>query len=98
MLRERYLEVRYEDLCQSFDQTASRVLQFIGADSIPATIQRVSPSVYRDSVQKYVRQPKEKVREVVEITKPLLLSLGYLKPDGLIDVARARLQGEGTFH
>jgi hypothetical protein len=35
--------------------------------------------------------------EVVEIVKPLLLSLVYLKPDNLVDVVRARARGEETF-
>jgi Sulfotransferase family len=97
MLRERYLEVRYEDLCRSFDTTATRVLQFIGADNIPAVIEKMRADVYQNSVGKYLNQPKDKVLEVVEITKPLLLSLGYLEPDGIMDIARARLRGEETF-
>ena len=97
MLRERYLEVRYEELCESFEQTAQRVLAFAGLDNTEETIRRVRPDVYRDSVGKYRRQPKEKVREVVEVAKPLLLSLGYLQPDGLLDMAAARLRREPTF-
>jgi hypothetical protein len=92
MLRERYREVRYEDLCESFDATATGLLEFIGASNIPATIEKIRPSIYTKSVHKYLAQPKEKVHEVVEIAKPLLLSLGYLKPDGLIDVAKARVR------
>ncbi|HJT81603.1 MAG TPA: sulfotransferase [Chthoniobacterales bacterium] len=97
MLRERYLEVRYEDLCESFDTAATRILEFIGASNIPATIEKMRRSVYTKSVHKYLRQPKEKVNDVVEIVKPLLLSLGYLKPDGLLDVARARVRPSKTF-
>jgi hypothetical protein len=48
-------------------------------------------------VNKYLAQPKQKVEEVGEIVKPLLLSLGYLKPDNLVDVARAWARGEQTF-
>ena len=93
MLRERYLEVRYEDLCGSFEETATGILKFIGASNIPVTIEKMRRSVYTKSVHKHLNQPKEKVREVVEIAKPLLLSLGYLKPDGLLDVAKARVRG-----
>ena len=95
MLRERYFEVRYEDLCESFEATATKILRFIDAPNIPETIEKMRPAVYTNSVGKYQGQPKEKVREVVEIVKPQLLSLGYLKPDGLIDVARARVRGDG---
>jgi hypothetical protein len=93
MLRERYLEVRYEDLCESFDTTAATILTFIGAADIPGTIEKMRPAIYTNSVRKHLGQPKEKIREVVEIVKPLLVSLGYLKPDILIDVAKARVRG-----
>jgi hypothetical protein len=97
MLRERYLEIRYEDLCESFAPTAARVLEFIGAEDSSATINRLLPSVYRSSVGKYRRQPQQKVDEVVELVKPMLISLGYLRPDGLIDIARARVRGDQSF-
>ncbi|MDB6151289.1 MAG: hypothetical protein JWQ44_2737 [Chthoniobacter sp.] len=97
MLRERYLEVRYEDLCENFDATAKQVLTFIRAENAAEVIAKVRPSIYATSVRKYLKQPKEKVREVVEIAKPLLLSLGYLKPDGVIAMANARIRGEPTF-
>ena len=98
MLRERYLEVRYEDLCQSFEATARGVLVFAEAPHIPAAIEKVGPLVYQNSVAKFAAQPKQKVREVVETVKPLLLSLGYLKADGFIELARARMSGEHPFN
>jgi len=91
MLRERYLEVRYEDLCQSFDTTAGHVLAFCGTSSILEVINKLRPTVYQNSVGKYLAQPTAKVAEVIETVKPLLISTGYLKADGLLDVARARL-------
>lgn len=97
MLRERYLEVRYEDLCESFESTATSILRFIGAEAMSGTIEKMFPSVYKNSVGKHRRQPTQKVDEVVDLLKPLLISLGYLKPDNLIDVARARIRGEQTF-
>lgn len=97
MLRERYLEIRYEDLCQSFDSVAGRILEFIDAENIAATIEKVRPTVYKNAVSKHVAQPKEKVREAVEIMKPLLLSLGYLKPDGLIDIVQERMRRAPRF-
>ena len=97
MLRERYLEVRYEDLCESFQSTATSVLRFINSQDISGTIEKLLPTVYQNSVHKYRNQPKQKVEEVSELMKPLLISLGYLKPDSLIDVARARIRGEQSF-
>src|SRR4029077_14499072 len=49
MLRERYLEIRYEDLCESFAATATKILRFIGVEDSSATINRLLPSVYQNS-------------------------------------------------
>ena len=94
MLRERCLEVRYEALCKDFEKTARQVLSFLDVDEVTATeaIVRVQPQAHRAAVHKHLRQPQTKVREVVEIEKPLLLSLGYLEPDNLLDIVVARLQ------
>lgn len=81
MLRERYLEVRYEDLCLDFERTAGRVLDFVGAPEPSRAIAGVGPSVRTDRVRKHLGQPRRKVRKVVSIVKPLLLALGYLEKD-----------------
>lgn len=81
MLRERCLEVRYEDLCLRFDATAARVLEFIGAGARPDVIERLRPEVRADSVGKHRDQPRRKVAQVLEVAKPLLLALGYLDAD-----------------
>jgi len=98
MLRERYLEVRYEDLCGDFEMTARRVLEFAGGEKAGAAIEKVRPLVHQASMHKHRKQPKEMVREVVEIAKPQLLALGYLKPDGLLDIVAGRLRGETVDH
>jgi len=94
MLRERCLEVRYEALCEDFEKTAQQVLSFLEVDAgkVKEAIVRVGPQAHRGAVHKHLRQPQAIVREVVEIEKPLLLSLGYLEPDSLLDVVVARLQ------
>ena len=73
-----------------------RLLEFLSL-SAPPTFRLHSRKFGRQSIPtrctNILAQPKEKVREVVEILKPLLLSLGYVKPDGLIEVARARVRG-----
>ena len=81
MLRDRYLEVRYEDLCLDFEIAASRVLGFIGAPDPSAAMAGIRPRVRTDRVHKYLGQPRRKVRKVVALIKPLLLALGYLKED-----------------
>jgi Sulfotransferase family len=81
MLRERYLEVRYEDLCRNYDRTARRVLNFIGADDPERALQSLAPRIYTSSLSKHKQYARPMQRHVMEIVKPLLLSLGYLDED-----------------
>ncbi len=81
MLRDRYLEVRYEDLCLDFERTAGRLLKFIEAPNPTQAMARVYPLVRTDRVHAYLSQPRRKVRKVVALIKPLLLALGYLEDD-----------------
>jgi len=81
MLRERYLEIRYEDLCCRFDPTAKRVLDFIKAPRLEIALERTKSSIHQRSVARHLAESSAKVREVVEIEKSLLLSLGYLAQD-----------------
>jgi len=81
MLRERYLEVRYEELCGNFVPVAQRVLEFAGAPDPEAAMRRMEPKVHATSVGKFRRHSRRDVRQVMEIIKPLLLSLGYLRED-----------------
>jgi hypothetical protein len=81
MLRDRYLEVRYEDICLDFDHAAGRVLSFIGAPNPTRAMAQVRPRVRTDRVHTYLSQPRRKVRNVVALIKPLLLALGYLEDD-----------------
>lgn len=81
MLRERCLEVRYEDLCRDFPATATRVLHFTGAPRAGEAIERLAPSVRATSIGKHRLRPPSALAEVVEIEKPLLLALGYLRAD-----------------
>lgn len=83
MLRERCLEVRYEDLCRDFDATARRVLDFAGVPdpAARAAIGRLAPSVGATSIGKHRLQSRRALADVIEIEKPLLLALGYLSRD-----------------
>lgn len=81
MLRERCLEVRYEDLCRDFPATAARVLRFVAAPAVDAAIERLGPSVRATSIGKHRLQASRALAEVVAIEKPLLLALGYLASD-----------------
>lgn len=81
MLGDRYLEVRYEDLCGDFAATAERVLRFAGAPDVGGAIARVAPLVHGDSVGRHRRERARAVREVVAIAKAELLAFGYLERD-----------------
>jgi hypothetical protein len=81
MLRERYLEVRYEALCTDFAATARRVLQFARAPEPESAIDRIGPLVQRTSIGKHRRAPAGALRDVMAIAKPDLLAFGYLERD-----------------
>ena len=82
MLRERYLVVRYEDLCKHFDASATWLLSTLGLkhSSVLQTNQ-FGANVRDTSVGKHLQFPEKWVRKVVAIEKPLLLQLGYMKTD-----------------
>lgn len=81
MLRDRYIEVRYEDLCRDFETTATAVLRFVGVSDPGPAIRRLAPSVGTKSIGKFRNAPVPDMDEVLAITKPTLLSLGYLSED-----------------
>jgi hypothetical protein len=81
MLRERYLEVRYEDVCRNFTPVARRVLQFAGAPEPEKAIGVMRPKIHSGSIGKFRQGSRRDQQQVMEIVKPLLLSLAYLKED-----------------
>jgi hypothetical protein len=88
MLRDRCLEVRYEDLCMDFDRTARRVLAFAGAPLIDAALSELEPTIRATAIGKFRSKPRHDVREATALMKPLLLSLGYLSEDPETSVLR----------
>jgi hypothetical protein len=90
MLGDRYLEVRYEDLCLDFAPTAARVLRFAGAPDVEGAIAQVAPRVSVASIGKHLREPARAQRDVIAIAKTELLAFGYL--DGDPDRPRASLR------
>ncbi len=81
MLRDRYLEVRYEDLCLNFAATARHLLDQLGIAPPEETLNRLRTGVYGSSIGKHKHRSKSDLREVLRIEKPLLLALGYLDAD-----------------
>ena len=81
MLRERYLEVRYEHLCRDLPGAATPLLAAVGVANPAAAIDRVQATVFESSVGKFRQYPAAWVSRVTAIEKPLLLQLGYLDRD-----------------
>lgn len=77
MLRERYMEVRYEALCRDFEQEAARVLAFAGAPATEAGIAALRGEVSLEGIGKFRRQPRWRQARVARYGRPLLKSLGY---------------------
>jgi hypothetical protein len=82
MLRERYREVRYEDLCTDFGGTMRRVLDYAGVEFVAPVMAELGATVHTQSLGKYRREPWWRLRRVIEIARPLLLSLHYLGAEG----------------
>ncbi len=80
MLRDRYHEIRYEDLCRD-PASARPVLEAVGCPDPAGAIAAIQHQVRGQSVGKHRRQSRSSVRAVVQIQKPLLLELGYLTED-----------------
>ena len=78
MLRERYMETRYEDLCLRFDAEAERVLSFIGASEPGAAIERLRPTIVPTAIGKFRRRPAWQRWRAEQLARPLLTALGYL--------------------
>jgi hypothetical protein len=81
MLRERYLEVRYEDLCLNSASTARQLFDALGIEDGEQALRNMQPTVHGSSIGKYKAYPARWLDQVLRIEKPLLLSLGYLQTD-----------------
>lgn len=79
MLRERYMETRYEDLCLRFDSEALRILSFIDAPDKTVAIASLRPSIATMAVGKYRRRPAWQRWRAERLARPLLTALGYLQ-------------------
>jgi hypothetical protein len=81
LLRDRYTEVRYEDLCRDFVRAAPELLKVIGVESARGAVESMLPAIRESSIGKYETHSKQHQDRVLRIEKPLLLSLGYLEHD-----------------
>lgn len=78
MLRERYMETRYEDLCLRFDHEALRILSFIDARDKAKAIESLRPSISVAAIGKFRRRPLWQRWRAEQLARPLLSALGYV--------------------
>ncbi|HEY4405507.1 MAG TPA: sulfotransferase [Xanthobacteraceae bacterium] len=77
MLRERYVEVRYEDLCTRFADTAENLLAFLDCRPDPQALDAVARKVVTGRIGKFRYQPPAKQEEVLQLIEPTMLAMGY---------------------
>jgi len=77
MLRERYCEIRYEDLCADFVATMTALLHRLGLEPDAPAIAAMAAGVRLDSIGKHRGQPWPARRAVQRLIEPTLLSFGY---------------------
>jgi hypothetical protein len=72
-LRGRCLELRYEDICGHPDAAVARLHAFLG--EAPSEI--VLPAIHTNSIGKFRRQPRHRIRAALRLIAPLQAELGY---------------------
>ena len=80
-LRERYREIRYEALCTDFAAVVRELFAFLELPNPDRVIAALSTEVSLASVGKHRHQPRRRLRRAVELARPMLLALGYLRPE-----------------
>jgi len=74
---DRYLEVRYEDLCEHPEKTMSRVFEFLDVPFIDESREWIKANASVKSIGKW-RGREEELRGAIQIGEPLLQELGYV--------------------
>ena len=77
MLRERYFEVRYEDVCRDFLGTMRALLRRLGLAEDTTALSQLAAAVHRNSLDKFRARPARLHREVMRVIEPTLRSFGY---------------------
>ena len=73
---DRYLEVRYEDLCRDPENTMAGVFEFLDVPFLASTRDWVKANASVRSVGKW-RGREEELKDAIQIGEPLLTELGY---------------------
>jgi len=79
MLRERYMETRYEDLCLRFDAEALRILSFIDAPNDMTAIATLRSDVAQSAIGKFRHHLPWQRWRAERLARPLLIALGYVR-------------------
>jgi hypothetical protein len=74
---DRYLEVRYEDLCSHPEETMKRVFEFLDVPFLAESREWVQANASVKSIGKW-KGREEELRDAIQIGEPLLTELGYV--------------------
>ena len=75
---DRYLEVRYEELCRQLVETLSGVFDFLGVPFLPGTREWISGAAFTRKIGKWRHvETDEGANAAIAIGEPLLRELGY---------------------
>lgn len=74
---DRYLEVRYEDLCVYPEKTMSRVFEFLDLPFLDESREWIKANASVRSIGKW-KGREEELRDAIQIGEPLLTELGYV--------------------
>ncbi len=77
MLGDRYIEIRYEDLIGDLRGTARVLCDRLELAYDDERVTALSQKVYSGRVNKWRREPKRRIREVLAILEPTLSEFGY---------------------
>ena len=73
----RYLEVKYEDICQNPIAKFTQIFDFLHLPFLETTKIWLQQTVYHSRIGKWQSLAKEKMEKPLEIAAPLLKQLGY---------------------
>jgi hypothetical protein len=82
MAHERYIEIKYEDLCLDFLPTATWFLHQIGQPIDQGGLVRFLPNVESRSIGKFRSKPRSKQKKVLRLIEPTLMTFGYVSEPG----------------
>ena len=74
---ERYLEIKYEDICAEPIQAFEEVFGFLGVPFLSSAKEWLKTAVSRNRMDKWRDLPPETIARALEIGGPLLRRLGY---------------------